>query len=174
MPYGCNFGRRGGSYSGCNLKCPMLNICDTCMPASKSTYLGISLEKKILEREVCGWVYVILKFFFKTDIFGKFWQTISMSCSCFPYPLPPMDGASYSPPVLCECLLLLLLWFSFIPLLLFSLLCVCLSFRIKTDKNREKSSRPSEALQAKAKSEVPVNHSCWGCPLWERSSEREK
>lgn len=38
---------------------------------------------------------------------------------------------------------------------------VCLL--IFQDKNREKTSRPSEAVwpsQAKAKSEVPVNHSC--------------
>lgn len=92
----------------------------------------------------------------------------------FPYLLAPMDGSSCSHPVLCECLLLLFALFLF-PSLVVLFPPVCLL--IFQDKNREKTPRPSEAMwpsQAKAKSEVPVNHSCWGCPLWERSSGREK
>lgn len=64
VPSGCNFDRREGSYSGCNLKCRMLYVCDRGMPASQNACLGISLGKKIREREVCGCVYAILKFFF--------------------------------------------------------------------------------------------------------------
>lgn len=92
----------------------------------------------------------------------------------FPYLPAARDRASHSYPVICECLLLLF-WFCFLPLLFFPLLCVCVL--IFQDKNREKTSQPSQAMwpsQAKAKSEVSVNHSCWGCPLWERSSGRGK
>lgn len=64
VPSGYNTDRREDSCSGCNLKCPMLLICDRCMPDIQRACLGISLGEKILEREVCDWVYANLKFFF--------------------------------------------------------------------------------------------------------------
>lgn len=64
VPSGCNTDRREGGCSGCNLKCSMLFICDRCMPDIQHACLGISPGKKVLEREICGWVYANLKFFF--------------------------------------------------------------------------------------------------------------
>lgn len=75
----------------------------------------------------------------------------------FPYLIVTVTGTSCRYHVLC--LLLLLLCFSILPLLFISILCVCSSFRIKIERKHPGPQKlwPS---QAKAKSEVPVNHSC--------------
>lgn len=98
VPSGYKFDRREGCCSGCDLKCPMLYICDRSVPAVHSACLDITLGRKITGREVCGGVYAILILFLNRH-YWQFGYVIIFSCL-----LAAMDGASCGHPVLCESL----------------------------------------------------------------------
>lgn len=68
---------------------------------------------------------------FSKQIFLEIYNRQSQCHVVFPYLLVTMDGASCRYHVLC--LLFLLPCFCFLPLLFFSILCVCSSFRIKIE-----------------------------------------
>lgn len=134
VPSGCDFDRRKRSYSGCHLKCPMLYVW-----LMYARYLKC-MFRYLTGKEDTGKGILWLGLCYSQILFlsRHFWQFLAdnliVMLSFFHTYLHLWTDLLAATLYFVNAFYSFLLCFCFLPLLFFSLLCVCSSFKIKIER----------------------------------------